>query len=163
MLNEKAGDMEEGNYYIPIFLTKTGDMERRTIKISLCEDNAYYNTLLSRKISCYIAQLEEIENIDFDLECYTTRKECLKNIDLDVHLLITDYYLEQGSTAQELIHKVRRLCDHCTIIILSTAKHSHVIDDLLKEGVESFIHKDEQTLLSIYQTIDRLLKNEVKK
>jgi len=138
-------------------------MKSNPLKIAILEDNRFYNDLLTRQILHYTQSLERDAPVSIEVQSYVETNTCLANFDLDTFIFFMDYYLDQGKTANTIVKRINRFALDCQIVILSQNKRSYVIDELLKNGVNDFIHKDDDTLNNICLYIDNYLRNQIKK
>lgn len=113
-------------------------------KIVIVEDDDFYNKLLTKSIKHYLDQIALIKGFTFELHSYLTFKDCVRNLDPDTDIMITDYYLNDGYNALDLLDSVKRKAYLCKVVVLSQIQSINTAICTLLEGASEFIYKDKR-------------------
>lgn len=113
-------------------------------KIVIVEDDEFYNKLLTRHIKNYISEIALLRGFTFELQSYSTFKDCERNLESDTDIMITDYYLNDGYNAMDLLDSVKRKAYLCKVVVLSQIQSINTAICTLLEGATEFIYKDKR-------------------
>ncbi len=113
-------------------------------KIVIVEDDEFYNKLLTRYIKRYIGQIALLKGFTFEIKSYSTFGDCVRNLEEDTDIMITDYYLNDGYNAMDMLDSVKRKAYLCKVVVLSQIQSINTAICTLLEGACEFIYKDKR-------------------
>jgi DNA-binding NarL/FixJ family response regulator len=114
-------------------------------RITVLEDNEFYNRLLSKQLKNYTDIISAQKNYDFEISSFMSPHDFLANLKEDTDIAFVDFYL--GSlTALEIITKIREKCRDCKIIVISQVRNPQSMYNTISLGALEFIYKDTAAL-----------------
>lgn len=132
-------------------------------KIVIVEDDEFYNKLLTGYIKNYIGQIALIKGFSFELVSYSTFGDCERNLETDTDIIVTDYYLNDGYNAMDLIDAVKRKAYSCKVIVLSQIQSINTAICTLLEGACEFIYKDKKAPERSSYLIEDIISHHLRK
>ena len=132
-------------------------------KIVVVEDDEFYNKLLTRYIKNYIGQIALIRGFTFELNSFSSFKDCERNLDPDTDIMITDYYLNDGYNAMDLLDSVKRKAFLCKVVVLSQIQSINTAICTLLEGATEFIYKDKKAPEKSSYIIEDIISHQLNK
>jgi response regulator of citrate/malate metabolism len=120
--------------------------DRKKIKIVVMEDNEMYNALLTKKIQLYTDSLAVDTNYEFELSSYLSLGDCIRNLKEDLDIIFLDYFLVKNITALDILKKLKEICKHSKVFIISRTQDKNIISKAFERGVDDFIFKDKYAL-----------------
>ncbi len=132
-------------------------------KIVVAEDNEFYNKLITRNIKKYIGQLALIRGFTFEVKSFTTFGDYARNLESDTDIVITDYYLNDGYNAMDVIDSVKRKAYLCKIIVLSQMQTINTAVCTLLEGACEFIYKDKKAIEKSCYIVEEIISHYLKR
>ncbi|MDE3212827.1 MAG: sigma-54-dependent Fis family transcriptional regulator [Bacteroidota bacterium] len=118
--------------------------------IFIVEDDPFYGELLAYHLSL---------NPDYVVTRFETAKECLANLHKKPNLVTVDFSLPD-MTGDELFKKIRGQSPSTAVIIISSQEEISVAVDLVKQGVDDYLVKDEATKDLLWNSIIRIRENQ---
>lgn len=112
-------------------------------KIFIVEDDPWYGEFLKHHLSL---------NPDYELTLFTTAKEVLNNIHLNPHLICIDFGLPD-MTGDRLLKEIKKVNNTIPVIVISGQSEIEVAVELLKNGAEDYIVKDDHTKEHLWKSI----------
>lgn len=131
-------------------------------KIVILEDNDFYNKIISKHIENYISNFALSKGFTFEINAFTSYSDCVRNFASDTTIVITDFYLNDGFNALDLINYVRKSELSCQIIILSQIQNIATSITTLLEGACEFIQKDKGALQKSGHVVEEILSQKLK-
>lgn len=116
--------------------------EIQKFKISILEDNMFYNRLLKKQMDDYFENLGVLTNCVFSIKSFTSTDDFVKNMGEDTDVALLDFYLEDGETALKVMEKIKVKNKDCKILIISGIKNVHSYYKTFGLGAVDFITKD---------------------
>lgn len=132
-------------------------------KIVIVEDDEFYNKLLTGYIKNYIGQIALIRGFSFELKSYLTFGDCERNLESDTDIVVTDYYLNDGYNAMDLIDSVKRKAYMCKVVVLSQVQSINTAICTLLEGACEFIYKDKKAPERSSYLIEDIISHNLRK
>lgn len=119
---------------------------QKVFKIAILEDSELFNDILTRQIEYFTRTLAMERNFTFEIRTYTSPSDFVRNLKNDTDIAFVDYYLGDGVTATEIIHKIRERCWDCKVVIVSQVRNIKTISIPLMDETIDFIYKDGRAL-----------------
>lgn len=132
-------------------------------KIVVVEDDEFYNNLLTKYIKRYISQIALLRGFTFELKSYLTFGDCDRNLDPDTDIMITDYYLNDGYNALDMLDSVKRKAYLCKVVVLSQIQSINTAICTLLEGASEFIYKDKKAPEKSSYIIEDIISHHLQK
>ncbi len=126
-------------------MTENSKTENETIqkfKISILEDNMFYNRLLKKQLDDYFENLGVLTNCIFSIKSFTNTADFVKNFSAKTDVALLDFYLEEGETALKVMEDIKEKSPDCKVIIISGIKNIHSYYKTFWLGAVDFIAKD---------------------
>jgi len=118
-------------------------------KIFIVEDNIFYANLLKHYLS---------QNTNNEIHLFVNAEDCLANLHLNPDLITLDYQLPD-STAGELYEKIKTFNSQIEVIIISSQQEIPIVLKLLKQGVFTYIAKNDDMREILLQNIITIKEN----
>ena len=118
-------------------------------KIFIVEDNIFYANLLKHYLS---------QNTNNEIHLFVNAEDCLANLHLNPDLITLDYQLPD-STAGELYEKIKTFNSQIEGIIISSQQEIPIVLKLLKQGVFTYIAKNDDMREILLQNIITIKEN----
>lgn len=112
-------------------------------KIFIVEDDPWYGEVLKHHLSL---------NPDYELNLFTSAKEVLDNIHLNPHLICIDFGLPD-MTGDRLLKEIKKVNNTISVIVISGQSDIEIAVELLKNGAEDYIVKDDHTKEHLWKSI----------
>ncbi len=132
-------------------------------KIVILEDNDFYNRLMSKYLKNQIKQFAILKGFTFDITSFTSYSECARNFHNDINIIITDYYLNDGYSALNILDLVKRRGSKCKVIVLSQIQNITTSICTILEGAYEFIPKNKETLVRSTDIVEDLIIQNLQK
>ncbi|HVD96843.1 MAG TPA: sigma-54 dependent transcriptional regulator [Cytophagaceae bacterium] len=123
-------------------------MSHRPFKITVVEDNEWYNKLLVHSLSL---------NPDFEIESYTSGKDFLARLSKDTDVVTLDYRLPDMN-GNELLKKVKEFNEEIEVIVISEQENIETAVELLKAGAYDYIVKEKDIRDRLLNTVNNIRK-----
>ncbi len=135
------------------------DLTKNKFTIVVLDDNAFYSAILSKRIKTYAKMLSFAfnKNYEFDIKSYTTAIDCIKNLKRDTDIFFIDFFLDNKIKASDLFGKIRKMCNHCKVVVISNTRNIGILLRLFPEEAITFIYKDEDALSKSCMIIDEVV------
>lgn len=120
---------------------------KKKVKIMVVEDDLFYNKILEKHLN-QICKGYNYPDLDFKIAFETTVTDANEKIESDFvpDILILDYYLDgEGDSIQtgmEVLKKVKKKNPQCKAIIISGQKNMETTAELMINGADEYITKD---------------------
>jgi DNA-binding NarL/FixJ family response regulator len=102
----------------------------------------------------YVKILTQYLKEQFEVVVYHTAEECLENIgSVKPQFIIIDYFLP-GMNGLDLFQELGKLFEVDRLIVLSANDDAKVVLDMIRQGVRSYVIKDEHVIESLQAAID---------
>lgn len=116
------------------------------VKIVIVEDDVYQNKALTKYVQT-VCNSHVYPSLQFDITSYTNAHDCIEEIDEDVDIMLLDYYLinlEETDilTGGDVVDIVRKFCQDCEIIMISSQDDDAITDDLKAKGITEYVDKN---------------------
>ncbi len=131
-------------------------------KIVILEDNDFYNKLMTKYLNNYIQPIALIKAFTFEINSFTNYSDCARNFDNETTVVISDYYLNDGYSALNMIDLVRTRVSKCKVVVLSQIENMNTATRTLLEGACEFIHKDSKALEKSAYIIEEIIFQNLK-
>lgn len=131
-------------------------------KIVVLEDNDFYNKLMTQHLKNYIGRVALIKGFTFDISSFTSYIDCVRNFTKDTNIIISDYYLNDGYNATNIIDLVKKRASKCKVIVLSHINNINTTIYSLLEGACEFIFKDKQALEKSGYIVEEIIAQNLK-
>lgn len=131
-------------------------------KIVVLEDNDFYNKLMTKHIKNYIGEMALSKGFTFDVSSFTSYSDCERNFSDDTDVIITDYYLNDGFNAMNLLDLVKKRASKCQVIVLSQIQNINTAICTLLEGACEFIHKDKKAFQKSGHVVEAIISQNLK-
>lgn len=131
-------------------------------KIVVLEDNDFYNKLMTKHIKSYIGEISLSKGFSFDVSSFTSYGDCERNFSDDTNIIITDYYLNDGFNAMNLLELVKKRAPKCQVIVLSQIQNINTAICTLLEGACEFIHKDKKAFEKSGHIVEEIISQNLK-
>ena len=118
-------------------------------KIFIVEDNIFYANLLKHYLS---------QNTNNEIHLFVNAEDCLANLHLNPDLITLDYQLPD-STAGELYEKIKTFNSQIGVIIISSQQEIPIVLKLLRQGVFTYIVKNDDMREILLQNIITIKEN----
>lgn len=135
---------------------------RPHFKIVILEDNDFYNKLMTQHIKNYVGNIALSKGFTFEVSSYTSFVDCSRNFTDDTNIIITDYYLNGGYNAMNLLDLVRKKDSNCKVIVLSQIQNIITSIYTVLEGACEFIHKDRKALQKSGHVVEEIINQDLK-
>ncbi len=124
-------------------------MRMGNFKIFIVEDDPWYGELLKYHLSL---------NPDYDVHLYTTGQSCIDHLRMGPQVISADFNLPdmQGT---ELLKKIKAWNSDIPVIMISAQEDITVALNLLKEGANEYMVKDDNTKELLWNSIQRIKEN----
>jgi DNA-binding NtrC family response regulator len=127
-------------------------------RVVVLDDSRFFNTVLTRHLKNYTEELEKDHNCSIDVYSFTSVEDCMRNLQKDTDVAFVDYFLGNRVTAPEVIRKIKEICDHCRVVVMSHVHHVNTIRKVIREGALEFLHKDKDGLQKSCFIIEDIIK-----
>lgn len=131
-------------------------------KIIILEDNSFYNKLVKKHIDNYIGTIALAKGFSFDIYSFTSFSEWERNFNPDVDIIITDYYLDHGFNAINLLRELNKRKARSKVVVISQTRSLSTSIASLLEGACEFIHKDVNALAKSGLVVEALINEQLK-
>jgi len=123
--------------------------KKKTIKITIVEDDHYFNRILTKYVSTICNERVYI-NLKFEVKSFKSAHSCIENLDDDTDIMILDFFLfdEEESdvlTGMDVLEKVKIYCPDCKVIVVSSLKDPATIEKIMQEGIYEYVDKNINT------------------
>lgn len=135
---------------------------RPHFKIVILEDNDFYNRLISQHIKNYVNNIALSRGFTFEVNSYTSFADCARNFSRDTNIVITDYYLNGGYNAMNLLELARNKGSNCKVIVLSQVQNIITSIYTILEGACEFVHKDRKALSRSGYLVEEIINENLK-
>jgi response regulator of citrate/malate metabolism len=138
---------------------------KEDFRIFIVEDDYIYNKLATL-ITEEIVNTYNCPDLNFEVASYLSAEECLRNLHKQPKIVLMDYFFEVDgsnniSTAVDVISKMKRQCNSCEIIMVSSLSELNRIVELIEMGVHHF--KDQDSLNRLRFTLRNVMRDLVDK
>jgi DNA-binding NarL/FixJ family response regulator len=102
----------------------------------------------------YVKILTQYLKDQFEVKVYHTAEACLDDIDsVKPEFIIIDYFLP-GMNGLDLFQELGKKFEVDRLIVLSANDDAKVVLDMIRQGVRSYVIKDENVIESLQAAID---------
>lgn len=113
-------------------------------KISVLEDNEFFNRLLVHHLQTYGQRLSDDFYGDIELTSFLHPGDFIRNLQADLVMAFVDYYLGGELAAEEVVRQIRRTAKDCAIIVVSRSDSEALVQRIFAAGANGFIPKTPQ-------------------
>jgi DNA-binding NtrC family response regulator len=134
---------------------------RREYKIFVVDDSEIYRLMITNALDKERAYFHPGSYV---IKTFASAEKCLKEMSSKPDILILDYLLEDSDdqirkmNGMKMLGEVKRISPETKVIMISSQKDASVVSDLLKEGAQDYIVKDQLWQNKIRSSTHRLLK-----
>jgi len=114
----------------------------KEIRISILEDNIYYNKLLAEQLKQHIGELVKRKKVNVEIDCFSNYSDFLTNFKFETSIAFVDFFLDDNKTGLDVLRKIKSTCFNCKVIVLSDTKNIWDMYLCLLEGASGIIIKD---------------------
>lgn len=134
-------------------------MKNKHFKITLIEDNEFYNNIFAQKLRFYLDGLMTDFEFTYQLDTYTDADKAMDLLPYDVDLIFLDYYLGNDKNAPYYLSKINERYPFCQVVVLS--QHVFFTTKLLTmlQGAKACIPKGKYTFLKSCSIVKQLIFN----
>ena len=141
--------------------------KKEDFRIFIVEDDYIYNKLATL-ITEEVVTTYNCPDLNFEIQAFTSAQECLQHLHKQPKIVLMDYFFEINgtnniSTAVDLLGKMKKDCNDCEIIIVSSLTELNKIVELIEMGVHHFILKDHDSLSRLRFTLRNVVRDLVDK
>ncbi len=141
-------------------------LRKRPLKITIIEDDAYYNKALTKYINT-ICQSKAYQDFDFKIKSYASAHDFVDEYDPEINIMVLDYYLPNEDehdqiSGADLVDIMRKHSPDCKIIMISSQDSAHITAELLRKGIYEYVDKNVNTKDRIGSVIHQILGNEMR-
>ncbi len=136
-------------------------MKNRHFKITLIEDNEFYNNMFAQKLRFFLDGLMIDFEFTYQLDTFIDADKAMDLLPYDVDLIFLDYYLGNDRNAPYYLSKINERYPLCEVVVLS--QHVFFTTKLLTllQGAKACIPKSEYTFLKTCAIVKRLIHNKL--
>jgi DNA-binding NtrC family response regulator len=89
-------------------------------RVSILEDNVFYNTLLRSHIRNYFDAFPLLYDCQFSVTAFTSAHDFISNLGEHTDVVLMDFYLDNGSNALSVLKRIKeKTLGKCKIVIIS--------------------------------------------
>ena|SRR5688572_18106802 len=119
------------------------------MKIFIVDDD----TMLTTALSDYISRKSDAE-----IKVFHTGEECIQHMHENPDVVILDYYLnmveKSAANGMEILKLIRKNNPEVHIIMLSGQEHYGVALNIVKQGAEHYVIKDDNAFARVAEIIE---------
>lgn len=113
----------------------------------MLDDSQFYNALLTEQLHEYATALSLESGFNVEMQAFLDAHDFLDHLDPNTDVAFIDFYLGEGTTASDVLHKLKRVSPDCEVIIISKLRNLSSAIKPLAEGATQFIFKDNGALV----------------
>jgi len=125
------------------------NLESKQQLVFIVEDDKFYTELLSSYFS---------SKNGFKVLCFDSGEECLNHLHLMPNFIIIDYFLDKTNpnaiNGKKVYLQVKNECPHAKVVFISAQQSADLVLSLVKEGVVSYLVKNEETFNELDVILD---------
>lgn len=118
-------------------------------KIFIVDDDTMLTTALEDYLTRRIAHY---------VRCFHTGEECLSHLSEGPHVIILDYFLntaqKDAATGLEILQTIKKHHPEIRVIMLSSQERYGIATQIIQQGAEQYVIKDEQAFEKISHMIN---------
>lgn len=135
------------------------------IKITIVEDDQYFNELLTKYIKS-VCTSSILNKSDLEIKSFYSAQDCIEQLEDDTDIMILDYYLKNENDDEELngenvLNEVKKFCKDCKVIMISGQNDPGLVANLMKNGIYDYVDKNTNTPNRVGSLVYKILKNEL--
>lgn len=131
----------------------------KAVRISILEDNIYYNKLLTEQLKQHINDVAKRKKVKVDIDCFSNYSDFLSNFNSETSVAFVDYFLDDNKTGLDVLRKIKSTCFNCKVIVLSDTKNIWDMYMCLLEGASGIIIKDDNAFSLCNYIVDEQIKH----
>jgi FixJ family two-component response regulator len=125
-------------------------------RISILEDNLFYNRLLQRQLEDYFENLGVLTNCVFSIKSHTNTQDFIEDLSVKTDVALVDFYLQDGETALKVMEEIKQKTQQCKVIIISGVKNISSYYKTFWLGAVDFISKDQSAPIRSCRLIESI-------
>jgi DNA-binding NtrC family response regulator len=129
------------------------------VKIAVVDDSDFFNNILTRQLTDYTKKLSMDNNLHYEIHSFVHADDFLRNLSANFDVIILDFFLGKGITAQHLMKNIFEQCHNSKVAIVSQTKNVHTSLVSLRKGAIAFIKKDREVLENVSFFVEDLANN----
>lgn len=137
------------------------DNNALTYKIIVLDDNAFFNSLLTKLLKNFTHDIYGSKKYQFEIQSYTSYHDCIRNLDASTNVIFSDYFLGNRKTALHLLEEVKTKCMNCKVVVLSGALSISNTTLLLAKGAVDFVFKDKNSLQKSCYILEGIIEDSI--
>ena len=129
------------------------------VKIAVVDDSDFFNNILTKQLNSYTQKLSMGNNLHYEIHSYVHPDDFMRNLAINFDIIILDFFLGKGVTAQQLMKNIFEQSHHTKVAIVSQTKNVHTSLVSLRKGAIAFIKKDHEVLENVSYFVEDLGNN----
>ena len=142
------------------------DNKANNLSIAVLEDSDFYNKILTRRLHNYTSELAIMIGFNFRIDAYSHADDFIRNLNTDLDIAFVDYHLGPGLNCLHVLRKIRELCNHCRLVVISRLDNIQSIIHARMNGEADFLFKDRYAIpkscLIVEDEASRLFRKKLK-